>query len=126
MLKTYGVIGASALLNLLKTALQRCYKTTSIVIKRRNNIKLHENIKYTLNILNFYSKCVKIKMLHNRIKNAREGNALPKGVSLSFLIPCGRDCVATRRENAGEGKHFSCAPSGAQFCFLALLSSWAR
>ena len=51
-------------------------------------------------------------------KESRKGNTLPKGVSCSFLIPCGRDCVAAKRESAKEGKHFFCAPSGAQFLLI--------
>ena len=56
-------------------------------------------------------------MLHNRIKNAREGNALPKGVSLSFLIPCGRDCVATMRFCAKKESTFSALLRGRSFVF---------
>ena len=55
--------------------------------------------------------CDIMYLLHNRIILHPQEITYVKRCFLFFSYLAGRDCVATMRESAKEGKHFFCAPS---------------
>ena len=80
-------------------------------------MQYHECEEKTQKLLKKYEKSVKISSLHNRIKECPRGKYFAKRCFSFFSHTLRERLCSNYALLRKEGKHFFCAPSGAQFCF---------